>query len=152
MVKTIITAVIATAALVGCATPYQMMADREVDRLCAIDGGTVVFEKVQLSPENFGPKGELFPQYRFSHELGPYGPDYALKRSTNVVAKEPVLIEKLTSEVWRKKDEKVLGRHTTYLRKGGDAFNFYHPTNYSCPAYGVTPELEPSVFGRGTQP
>ena len=38
--------------------------DREVDRLCAIDGGVKIYERVTLAPENFGPNGEVFPQYQ----------------------------------------------------------------------------------------
>src|SRR4051794_10382480 len=38
--------------------------DREVDRLCAIDGGMHVYETVKLPKEDFGPDGEVFPQYR----------------------------------------------------------------------------------------
>ncbi len=151
MIKPIITAAIATAALVGCATPYQMMADREVDRLCAIDGGTVVFEKVQLSPENFGPNGELFPQYRKPGQLLSLGPDYTEKYEVNVVRQEPVPIEKFTATIRRVNDNKVLGKRTAYIRQGGDlsVFSGLQGTSYVCPSVKETVPLRNSVFEKG---
>ena len=51
--------------------------DREVDRLCAIDGGVHIYETVKLPKDNFGPDGEVFPQYRgLPSEDGRYGPHF----------------------------------------------------------------------------
>ena len=51
-------------ALLGCVPLQTVVLDREVDRLCAIDGGVHIYEVVRLPKEDFGPNGDLFPQYR----------------------------------------------------------------------------------------
>jgi hypothetical protein len=81
------------AAIVGAALlvavgwlPFQRYRlDREVDRLCAIDGGVHIYETVTLPKENFGPNGEVFPQYRgVRTDRGRYGPDYSSSLTVEV--------------------------------------------------------------------
>ena len=64
--------------------------DREVDRLCAIDGGVHIYEAVTLAKENFGPNGEVFPQYRHLFLEGKHlGPDYYAISGTVVLRPAP---------------------------------------------------------------
>jgi hypothetical protein len=68
---------LALMALAGCGSAQKAELDREVDRLCAIDGGVHIYEVVRLPRENFGPDGEVFPQHR--RQLftdGRYGSEY----------------------------------------------------------------------------
>lgn len=69
-------AIVTRLALQGCERVKTKL-DREVDRLCAIDGGVHGYENVKLPKENFGPDGEVFPQYRADvSQGGGLGPDY----------------------------------------------------------------------------
>ena len=72
--------------------------DREVDRLCAIDGGVRIYETVTLPKENFGPDGEVFPQYRhLPSNSGRFGSEYTVLRADNVlVAGNPTMVRQNT--------------------------------------------------------
>jgi len=94
--------------------------DREVDRLCAIDGGVHIYETVKLPKENFGPDGEVFPQYRrLPPEGGRYGPLYyeVLERKT-LVDGDPTLTASRI-RIIRRTDGKILAEQINYVRGGG---------------------------------
>jgi hypothetical protein len=70
-------------AITGCGPYQEAKLDREVDRLCAIDGGVHIYETVKLPKENFGPDGEVFPQYRAQVASGGgLGPSYQWTSNT----------------------------------------------------------------------
>ena len=51
--------------------------DREVDRLCAIDGGIRVYETVTLPADKFNERGEI-AFYRPTQKESALGPEYVL--------------------------------------------------------------------------
>ncbi len=56
--------VLTTLGLAGCGPVQKAELDREVDRLCAIDGGVQTYETVTLPKDYFGPDGELASPYK----------------------------------------------------------------------------------------
>lgn len=125
--------------------------DREVDRLCAIDGGVKIYEKVTLAPENFGPNGEVFPQYQhLTSKGGQLGPEYLSELvSTELVSGSPNLT-RWRSTVVRLSDSKLIGISITYVRRGGDFYSLSPDSVYSCPL-PVASNLIPKIFIRSTK-
>ena len=107
--------------------------DREVDRLCAIDGGVRIYETVKLSKENFGPDGEVFPQYRgLPPESGRYGNLYSeTLEQTTLVAGDPSLTKSRIRFI-RRTDGKVLAEEINYSRGGGDFSGPWNASAHQC--------------------
>ncbi len=141
-------ALLASALLVSGCERAKTKLDREVDRLCAIDGGVRVFETVKLSRENFGPNGEVFPQYRsLPLSSGRYGPDYYFSVDEQLLIEGNPSLRKSVSVIVRRSDGKVLGSRTNFSRRGGDALGPWPDSSKSC--MDVLPAdsgLESSVF------
>jgi len=132
--------------LSACGSVQKAELDREVDRLCAIDGGVHVYEVVRLPKEDFGPDGTVFPQYR-SHlfTAGRYGPEYVGRMADKVlVAGNPSMVRQNTMIV-RMADEKVLGEVVIYGRRGGDGPGLSEPSSHICPKWPAT-DLERQLF------
>jgi hypothetical protein len=141
-----VAALAVTLGLVGCGSVQKVELDREVDRLCAIDGGVHIYEVVRLPKEHFGSNGEVFPQYRGRLLTeGRFGPAFGVRFDTKVlVAGDPSLIRRSTS-ILRKSDNKVLGEIVTYGRRGGDGLGPGEPSSHVCPR-SASRSLEAEVF------
>jgi hypothetical protein len=140
----LLAAVIATSWLAGCERAKTRL-DREVDRLCAIDGGVKVFETVEVPPEYLPERGEIFPQYAnrpFEQRLGP---EYQLKTSTTYLVDGNPRLSRFEALVIRRSDGKVLGQSISYSRVGGDLPGPAHPSSYGCPPLAQL-DLERRVF------
>lgn len=124
---------IMAAMLSACATPSQMMADAEVDRLCAIDGGVKVYETVTLPPEKFNKGG--FPNFfRPTQKENALGPEYIFKWERTYLRKGDPVILRQHHEVIRRTDGKLLGETTLYQRGGGDLLSPpFESSGYTCP-------------------
>ena len=116
----VVTMSLATLGLSQCGLVQQIKLDREVDRLCAIDGGVHIYETVILPKENFGPDGEV------------------------LVAGNPSLV-RLQGDFVRKSDDKVMGKVVIYVRGGGDLPGPWHPSSHRCPS-DPAPDLERQLF------
>jgi hypothetical protein len=132
--------------LAGCGSPQKAELDREVDRLCAIDGGVHIYEVVRLPKEDFGPDGTVFPQYRhLPSNSGRFGSAYVDRVTSKVlVAGDPSLV-RLNISITRRADEKLLGEVVIYGRRGGDGPGLSEPSSYLCPK-GPAFDLEQQVF------
>ena len=120
--------------------------DGEVDRLCAIDGGVHIYETVTLPKENFGPNGEVFPQYRWKRlDSGRYGSEYTYDSADAVVVSGDPALQRINSRILRKKDGRLLGEVVIYRRSGGDFPGPWEPSTYSCPK-GRGADLESQLF------
>ena len=107
--------------------------DREVDRLCAIDGGVHIYETVKLSKENFGPDGEVFPQYRGDViSGGGFGPDYKWHSFTKRIFDGDPSLTRWEQTITKTSNSKVLGKRIVYVRGGGDLPGPWAPSEYSC--------------------
>lgn len=124
--------------LSGCATPSQIVADAEIKRLCAIDGGIKVYETVKLPPEKFNEWGQVnfFKPTQGENALGP---EYIFKWEIEwfVSPKDPASHDFRMSRqyfsVIRSIDRKLLGETVIYGRGGGDIPGAWFPSGYGCP-------------------
>lgn len=141
--KAWLTVIPAAIALAGCIpTPAQYRLNREVDRLCAKDGGVQVYEQVVLPRDRFDANGKLIPfgsgpnpellnpkeyEYRPVYKvLNPGAPTLVMQRFQTV----------------RRSDNKVLGEYVQYVRVGGGFPGEAFPGNaYGCQqSLGLKPE------------
>jgi len=120
--------------------------DREVDRLCAIDGGVHIYETAKLPKENFGPDGEVFPQYRgLPLDNGRYGPEYYLRSEEKVLRRDSPSMYRFSVGIIRRSDGRVMGEQISYVRRGGDFPGPWADSAHSCEKPGVE-SIESSVF------
>jgi hypothetical protein len=129
-----------------CGWVQKAKLDREVDRLCAIDGGVHIYEVVRLPKEDFGPDGTVFPPYRnrlFS--AGRYGDEYVGRiADKTLVSGNPSLV-RMNTLIVRLFDNKVLGEVVIYRRSGGGGPGLSERSEHSCPK-GPVFGLESQVF------
>jgi len=121
--------------------------DREVDRLCAIDGGVHVYETVKLSKENFGPDGEVFPQYRADvRSGGGLGPDYRWTSMTTKIVEGDPSLDRWEEVISRTSDGRALARRVIYVRGGGDMPGPWAASQYSCLSVELNKSFARQVF------
>lgn len=134
--------------LTGCERARTKL-DREVDRLCAVDGGVHIYETVTLAKENFDANGQVFPQFRgLPLSKGGLGPDFATNSETNVLVSGNPSLERINIKIVRLSDQVTLGELTIYRRSGGDFPGPWEPSRYSCPQ-GPSFAFETKVFVQG---
>lgn len=129
------TTLAATLLLPGC-EKYAL--DRQMEELCAKDGGVRVYEKVVLPAEMFDENGDPFPGWTSRPPEQRLGSDYQLDYQTTYIKQgEPLKGEgRLSRHYWkvmRKIDRKILGEGISYGRSGGDFIVLGHFTSKSCP-------------------
>lgn len=136
--------------LVGCTTPIQSELDAEVRRLCAVDGGVTVYEKVELAPEKFDKNGKVHVPAK--DKAGP-NDEYYFEWDMHYYRKgeyEDAAMWRSEQRIVRKLDQKVLGKSIQYARRGGDIPGPWHPSSFTCPGIAKDrPGLESSVFQKG---
>jgi hypothetical protein len=128
-------------AMSGCGSKYA--ADKEIQALCAKDGGIKVYEQVALSASDYNEYGEPLGRYIAGNPPEDWlGPDYKYEMLNSFVKRGDTLkgeieISKFVSRVFRKRDGKLLGESISYSRKGGDLLVLLllggHPSSSSCP-------------------
>ena len=107
--------------------------DREVDRLCAIDGGIKVYEAVVLPPEKFNALGQ--PMVPIGKDEKRWGYHTTFNVTNLNYASSPPTLEKETQRVVRTNDQKVIAESVVYRRLGGEFFDGYlHGSGHHCPA------------------
>lgn len=124
--------------------------DREVDRLCAIDGGVRVYESVKLPKENFGVEG--IPSGQFKQGISRSGNSkwssiYRSETSVDLLHESRQIelirthatLKKFRLYVFRLSDGKLLGETITYVRGGGDFFGPWADSSYECPKRLIDP-------------
>lgn len=133
------------AGLTGCvSSPAQFMMDREVKRLCELDGGVHVYEQVPLSKENFGPRGMLFPQYSRLPLDQQLGPEYSSHHEKQTLKGENPGLWRHRVWVTRKSDNKLLGEWVDYNRAGGGIFGRMEGNAFSC--YDISAKYSGNVL------
>jgi hypothetical protein len=114
--------------------------DREVDRLCAIDGGIRVYETVALPPEKFNEQGRI-NFYDPTLEENALGSEYIFKWDRYSYKKgdpgtqgpQESAMRRNHFRIIRKSDMKLLGEFVLYSRVGGDLPGPWVPSSYRCP-------------------
>ncbi len=119
--------------------------DREVDRLCAIDGGIRVYETVTLPPDKFDKYGQI-NFYRPTQVENTLGKDYLFKRETNYYKQGNPDLFRLHTQIYRHLDSKLLGESVFYKRGGGDFPGPWHGTSYMCPELSVGTDILRQIF------
>lgn len=146
--RTVISAVVALV-VVGCATPSQISADAEVDRLCAVDGGVKVYETVTLSADKFDMHGNFrVPSKQDAKASDNYYYEWIVSKikGGNPHHDGTLVIEKSHFKYWRSRDRKLLGEQINYSRIGGDVPGPWHPSSYTCPSAHNTLSVDKQIF------
>lgn len=137
--KTLATLLLLFPLATACASgPSKSELDAEVKRLCAIDGGIKVYEKVALPADKFvGYKsGNInIPTYE---DITPQDNFYYKKfiqyiRQDGIPDSGGIDLLRHHYELYRAKDNKLLGDAISYARRGGDIPGPWHQSNFSCP-------------------
>jgi len=114
--------------------------DREVDRLCAIDGGIKVYETVTLPPEKFDKYGlvefynpgqredTLGPEYIYQWDIHYYKKGHPASQGAHIT-----VMKRDHIKITRKSDMKLMGEVVMYQRGGGDLPGPWMPSSYHCP-------------------
>ena len=135
-------------ALSGCALGVKSELDSEAERLCAIDGGVKVYEKVMLPARNFDRFGNVPLR---SKEYATPEDQYYLVSQTHYYRQGNPGFWRTVYQLIRRSDGKVLGESVYYARRGGDMRvpSPRHESSFSCPKPGDGPGLDRSVFVNG---
>ena len=144
--------------LTGC---EKFALDRQMEELCAKDGGVKVYETVTLPPEMFDQWGDPFPGWRKKVLQGKpeerLGSEYRYVVETVYLKQGDPLkgegrLDRTTTRIYRRADNKLLGEAVSYGRSGGDFIAYAHPTSKSCPTYKTDDEwVIKSVFLKGSK-
>lgn len=128
--------------LSGCAREKDLL-DEQVRKLCAVDGGIKVHEKISLAAGRFDEFGEIRV------------PPKELSKSSDEFFYEWDMIHYKSGnpEMWRsyfrllrRSDNKLLGEAIVYTRRGGDMPGPWHDSSYSCPERSDIKYLKLAVF------
>lgn len=122
--------------------------DTKVKEMCEKDGGAQVYERVDLSSNDYqilgGTNGVIPVPLEGSERVGPY---FARTTTIKIHDGSPE-VTKHTTEIVRRSDGKVLGRNIIYSRIGGDFPDLIsHPSYFSCnDVASVRTDIERQVF------
>lgn len=126
--------------------------DREVDRLCAVDGGMRVFETVHLPKELFGPPPyeHVFHEYRMRRiDEGRLGLSYIHKEESKILVQGSPALGRYRSLILRVRDQKVLAEFVVYKRSGGDFPGPWEPSVKTCGQEEQSKNFYHQVFIKG---
>lgn len=108
--------------------------DHQVKLMCEKDGGVTVYERVELTKEEYekndGENGAIRVPPETSSVTDKY--DYASKNVMYELHKSNPNVWRMDGVVYRKFDRKQLGKMVTYSRVGGDFPMGFHSSSFSC--------------------
>jgi hypothetical protein len=109
--------------------------DWQVRQMCEKDGGVMVYEHIEISPEVAASMGRVGGHLSITVESAASRSDVAFLRGDPTVLREgEPTIERLEQAIVRRSDGKVAARMVSYGRAGGDfPFTGSHPSTFSCP-------------------
>lgn len=124
--------------------------DKEVDRLCSIDGGVKVYERVSLPLDQFNQWGD--PNIPFAENADATKAAYIVNIESRELIKgdsygkgNPTL-SRFHARVIRRSDNKTLGEAISYSRIGGDPDGPWHTSKYNGCSQGGDKNLKKAVF------
>jgi hypothetical protein len=121
--------------------------------LCHQDGGLRVYEQVRLSSDEFEQNHKrLYYKESVGNRENLLGPHYRLVESSENVAGtsgniEKGYVRKITTQIIRRFDGKLLGESVLYIRVGGDGLSSiinWHSSSNRCPE--ERPDIINAVF------
>ena len=125
--------------------------DHQVMRLCASEGGVQVFETVVLPSNQFDKYDNV---YVLPCGYSPLSAEFCFTDSTDYIRHGSPDLWRNTFALIRKTDNKILGKGTSFTRRGGDFPTGAHESSFSCPnpSDPTTASIlrEGYVFIRGT--
>jgi hypothetical protein len=124
----------------------RMQLDAEMEKLCAKDGGTRVYQHITLSPEKYEEQKEKNFYDQSSIEKV-FGTDFLMKQEESYLHGSPEIdpwdkpcLIRYHEQLFRKVDGKLLGEVIWYMRIGGksglsriERYISGHPGVESCP-------------------
>lgn len=141
------------ASTAGLASLFWMLAggekwrlDRELEELCAKDGGIRVYETVKLPVEKFDKQGLVrIPR----KEDAPPDSEYFYEWNVFYYRKGAPEIWRDHIKIIRRSDRKTLGEDISYARRGGDLPGPWHVSSFRCPK--SNDGVEQQIFMRANQ-
>ncbi len=123
--------------------------DREVDRLCAIDGGIRVYETITLPTDKFDQKYGQVNFYDPTQGESTLGPDYIYKWDIRYYKKghpvsqgaQEIAMRRDHIMIYSRSDMQLLGEVVKYHRAGGDLPGPWMPSSHHCPSVSVANEV-----------
>lgn len=131
----------------GCMREKDLL-DEQVRKLCAMDGGIKVYEKVILPAQQFNEYGEILVPLRVNAK--PWD-EYLFDWETLYFKKGNPAMWRSHFKLIRRKDGKLLGESVAYSRRGGDFPGPWHDSSFGCPDGSDIKDLNRSVFIKGTK-
>jgi hypothetical protein len=124
--------------------------DYQVTKMCKKDGGVTVYEKVELSQDEYkkygGVNGVIPVRSEKYSRADKF--DYLAKTEYILMRESNPKLSKSHSWIYRKKDKKVMGEFVSYGRSGGDFPTIIqHPSSFSCAdVVGIELDIEKQIF------
>ncbi len=127
--------------IAACANgPNKTQLTKEVNRLCAVDGGVKIYETVTLPPDKFDKWGQI-NFYRPTQGENTLGAEYIYQRNRHDYKKEnpaesstpKIAVKRNHIKIIRKSDMKLLGEVVTYHRTENEPPELLHHSSYQCP-------------------
>lgn len=123
--------------------------DRQVQQLCAKDGGVRVYETVRLPAERFDKWGNLGIHDK---EYAKPTDEYYYESEVHYYRRGNPTLLRSRSQVVRRSDGKVLGEAISYGRGGGDLPGPWHGSSFHCPPIAdAEGKIESSIFLKGNE-
>ena len=129
------------AGLLWLAVGEKWLADRQVRKLCAKDGGVRVYETVRLPAEKFDELKRVNFVLPDRSRAKP-ADDYFRETDRHYYKQGRLNVSRIKHQIIRRSDEKVLGESIRYGRAGGDLPGPWHYSSFKCP----DPVRQPSNF------
>ncbi|WP_459950299.1 hypothetical protein [Denitratisoma sp. agr-D3] len=134
--------------LAACSTsPSKAELDAEVRRLCAMDGGVKVYEKVKLPPEKYNKLLDKFGRLKIPRKNEAKASDeYYDECEVHYYMKGNPELSRDKCWIVRRSDGKILGELVIYGRGGGDFSGPWHGSSFMCPEPTQLPHFETAIF------
>jgi hypothetical protein len=128
--------------------------DKEVDRLCSLEGGTKVFEYVVLPADKFDGFGN--PAVPLSITKAAQSSPYVVEADVVPVVKGSPdgfgmpSLHRMSARAIRVSDKKILGEAIGFYRSGGEPVGPWHTSQYTGCTHEPGKNLNRLVFKRAT--
>lgn len=122
--------------------------DHKVRQWCEKDGGVTVYEKVELTQEEYerndGNNGFIVP---WPERTSKAEHDFYTKQFTEIFHSSNPVVKRLEFIAYRKSDGKELGKMVTYGRTGGDFPTGFAGTSFTCADMkNIALDVEKQIF------
>jgi len=111
--------------------------DEEVRRLCAIDGGVVIYEHIKISREEqeFLPTANGRLSVAIESLAHPRAPVFArFTDHERLYDRDGAKIGRHETQIIRRADGRVIAKKVFYVRSGGDIPSHAFPSSFYCPS------------------